>query len=280
MKVAINSGAFLKFYNNDMFEAMNAFKAAGFDAMDFSIMTVQGRPEWDETHFEESAKRLREHAEKLELPITQTHSGGDPIRALKISALCGAKQCVIHPRIIQPHLGHEDANFQKNMEFYSQFAETALKVGCKVGVENMFKWEWNHEIIQHSSCSRPEEFLRYMDALEERFPNAFTAVLDVGHLHVVQVDPADCIRKLGKHLSGLHIHDNCGYADHHAIPGVCKNGLNFASMMEALREIDFKGDFTLEVSHPNQAPALMPATLEFLQAVSRYYADLMEVDQV
>lgn len=279
MKVAINSGAFLKFYNNDMYEAMNAFKAAGFDAMDFSIMTVQGRPEWDETHFEDSAKRLREHAEKIGLPITQTHSGGDGIRCLKISALCGADQCVIHPRIIQPHLGSEDANFQKNMEFYSQFADTALEVGCKVGVENMFKWEWEHEIIQHSSCSRPEEFCRYIDALEEKFPGAFTAVLDVGHVHVVQVDPAECIRKLGKRLSGLHIHDNCGYSDHHAIPGICKGGIDYAAMMEALKEIDFKGDFTLEVSHPNQAPALMPATLEFLQTVSRHYANMMEVDE-
>ncbi len=267
MRISVNTGTLLKYYS--MEEAMTVIKNAGFDSADFSVQSVLGRPEFSEENFEKSAYKLREHSEKIGLPLTQAHSGGDVVRSIKIASICGIETIIVHPRIIVPHVGHEDENFKLNMEFYSKYVDVAREYNVKIGVENMFKWCWNREFIQHSTCSRPEEFVRYMDELNRLYGDVFTACLDIGHVALVSVEPADAIRALGSRLTGLHVHDNFLISDDHTLPGIGK--IDFNAVSDALRDIKYTGEYTLECAF-NQPKELIPLTLEYVANVCRHYA--------
>ena len=83
--------------------------------------------------------------------------------------------------------------------------------------------------------------------------------LDIGHLHRVrshglcQDNSLDFMRKAGKRLKALHIHDNMGNQDDHLFP-FCKKGLNWKLFMSALEENGFDGIFNLEIPGENKAP--------------------------
>lgn len=52
------------------------------------------------------------------------------------------------------------------------------------------------------------------------------------------------IKALGSRLQALHIHDNDKWHDSHQIP--FSMDIDFAAIVEALKEINYKGYFTLE----------------------------------
>ncbi|MBQ7935305.1 MAG: sugar phosphate isomerase/epimerase [Clostridia bacterium] len=268
MKIAMNTGSLMRFYS--MEEALTEIKKAGFDSVDMSVQSVLSHPDWSPENYVETAKRTREHADNLGLPITQAHSGGDWDRSAHIASIMGAKSIVVHPRIILPHVGHEDENFLKNMEFYGKLVPIAEKYNIKIAVENMFKWDLKREVINHSSCSRPDEFVRYMDGLEERYGDLFTACLDIGHVALVGTDPCDVIYALGDRLTALHVHDNDLHTDQHTIPGI--GAIDFHAVSKALKDIHYQGDYALEVGM-KQTKELVPATLDYLAIICRYYAN-------
>lgn len=55
------------------------------------------------------------------------------------------------------------------------------------------------------------------------------------------------IRALGHRLQALHIHDNDRWHDSHQIP--FSMSIDFAPIAAALKEIGYKGWFTLEADH-------------------------------
>ncbi len=55
---------------------------------------------------------------------------------------------------------------------------------------------------------------------------------------------AQMIHTLGDSLAALHIHDNDRWHDSHVLP--MTGSIDFAAVTCALREIDYKGYFTLE----------------------------------
>ena len=49
------------------------------------------------------------------------------------------------------------------MKFYKSLIPYCEEYGIKVAVENMWQYPG---MISHSTCSRPEEFIRYIDELD------------------------------------------------------------------------------------------------------------------
>ena len=82
---------------------------------------------------------------------------------------------------------------------------------------------------------------RYVDAVN---PENFTACLDLGHCGLVGEDCASMIRDMGSRLGCLHIHDNDHIHDSHTLPYLSK--MDWTSILEALADIDYKGNFTYE----------------------------------
>jgi sugar phosphate isomerase/epimerase len=87
-------------------------------------------------------------------------------------------------------------------------------------------------------------------ALVDAYPAALVGlVLDTGHAWVQRKDPAGEIRMAGPRLYGVHLQD-VDYddpKDSHWVP-TC-GGLNWASILQALQDVNYAGMYTLESQH-------------------------------
>lgn len=242
-------------------DAINLMADAGFDAIDFSFhISEEYYGECtDGEAGKEKFKTWRAIAESRGLVFNQAHAPEgssfrdmdrtvrrfhDIRRAIRNASYLGIPIIVVHP--VQ-HLqyceeGVPEQLFEWNMQFYNALKPYAEEYGVKIGVENM--WQMPGGIkIDHSTCSRPEEFVRYIDTLNSEW---FVACLDIGHAPIVGVDPAELIRALGKdRLKALHVHDVDGKGDLHTLPYCSK--INWDSVCSALKEIGYEGDFTYEI---------------------------------
>ena len=75
---------------------------------------------------------------------------------------------------------------------------------------------------------------------------------DTGHVNVYRDDLAGDVRKIGKYLQCLHVHDNRGDWDEHMIP--YKGTIDWQAFLTALKEIGYQGCFSLETYSNKKMP--------------------------
>lgn len=239
-------------------KAIDIFAEVGYDALDYSFFDGEPMRLLQSDDNEEYFKRVRGYANEKGLVFNQSHSPhptsyadeartekrfAETVRAIKYAAVLGAKAIVVHP---YQHLkyaedGVPEKLFEINMEFYRKLIPYCEEYGIKVALENMWQMLGMNK-ISHSTCSRPAEFIKYLDTLDN---DCFTACLDIGHANLCCEDPADFIRALGgKRLGALHVHDVDGANDSHTLPYFGMG--NWDKITKALADIDYKGDFTYE----------------------------------
>lgn len=228
---------------------------AGYDAIDFSFFQKEY---YEEIGNDKFFKNLRNYAESKGLVFNQAHAPfassfededmtkkrfAEITNSMKYASLLGIKNIVVHPCHHMAYCddGVPEKLFEINMKFYNNLKPYCEEYGIKVALENM--WQYiGPQKISHSTCSRPAEFIRYMDELNS---DCFTACLDIGHTILCCEDPADFIRALGgKRLGALHVHDVDGINDLHTLPyfGIC----NWDKVLRALAEVGYMGDLTYE----------------------------------
>ena len=123
-------------------------------------------------------------------------------------------------------------------------------------------------MISHSTCSRPDEFIRYVDELNN---DCMVACLDIGHAVLVREQPDEFIRRLGnKRLKCIHVHDVDGTNDLHTLPFFGITDWN--AVMSALAEIGYNGDLTFEADNfmRNKPLELLPDCVKFMAATGKY----------
>ena len=266
--------------------AIERLAAAGFDAVDMSLFCMS----FDDNVFNTAAYRrraeeLRAFANRLGIGFNQSHAcfGFDwtdsaafteifwpkQTRAIEIAGILGCKSIVIHP-LHGPvcYVGNEEMLFEVNMKFYRALLPYARAAGVKIALENMWQTDTKRGVIDDSVCSRAAELARYIDALDDP---QFIACLDLGHCGLVGEAPADAIRILGHdRLHALHVHDNDFRGDMHTIPYQGK--IDWEGVMQALAEIDYDGDLTMEASYFSERmpPELKAASDRYMVAVGRH----------
>ena len=73
MKLSINMGNYTCRYSDA--ESIEIVKAAGFDAMDWSLMDmVDDKAPFNQDNYRELALELRKICDEKQMPITQTHA--------------------------------------------------------------------------------------------------------------------------------------------------------------------------------------------------------------
>ena len=220
-----------------------------FNAFDFSFCDLDLIKRED---YKEYMKELKEYALEIGIVCNQAHApfptitiGDDGynlmireyiIRSIEAASILGAKIIVIHPA--------NKWRFKENIELFNSFLPYAKAYNIKIGVENM--WERPYpkaETISPCACSLFDDFTKTLEGLD---PNYFVACLDIGHAEMFGKGYAvELIHALGHRLEAIHIHDNDLAHDNHWIPG--QGNINFNDIAIALREINYKGDITLEV---------------------------------
>ena len=118
----------------------------------------------------------------------------------------------------------------------------------KVALENMWQYKdcLGTKAIVHSTCSKPAEFVKYMDGLGN---DCFVGCPDIGHALLLREDPAEFIRILGnEYLKALHVHDVNGFVDTHTLPYYGGMG-DWNCISQALYVIGYGGEFTFEAGN-------------------------------
>lgn len=277
MKLSANTNYIAKQFG--FTKSISMMADAGFDALDFSAFDEEYFTDAHDKAFYTDARKL---AEDRGLFFNQAHapfpsSYGDKIKdeerfnhivaSMKHASWLGVKNIVVHPcqhlEYVRP--GVPEKLFELNMDFYSRLLPYCEEYNIRVAVENMWQYP---QTVSHSTCSRPAEFLRYLNELNN---DHFVACLDTGHALLVKEKPDDMVRILGsRHLQCLHVHDIDGIHDSHTLPyyGIT----DWQSFMEALADIDYQGELTFEASNffKNVPAPLLSESLRYMVAVGRH----------
>lgn len=272
-------------------KAVDILAKAGFDCLDFSFYE-NFQSIYDEKL--EFFKELRKKVEAKGLRFNQAHAPfsssyadeegtkkrfDEIVRSMERAALLGAENIIVHPC---QHLPYEEDGvpeklFEMNMDFYNRLKPYCEEYGIHVAIENMWQYRGSTQKIVHATCSRPEEFIKYVDSLDSEW---FVACLDIGHAMLVCEDPADFVRALGKkRLRALHVHDVDGSRDLHTLPyfGVC----NWEKIMKALAEVGYEGEVTYEADGfiQNKPTELYPEYLKVMEKTGRHLIKIFDNKQ-
>lgn len=283
MKLSTAIGTFERAFG--MKGAIDLLADAGFDALDFTAYYEEYSTD---AYSKEYYTDIRKYAEDKGLYFNQAHgpdgsSFANPernqkryeevIATMKHASYLGVKTIIIHPcqHMNYYKKGNPEKLFEYNMNFYRSLIPYCEEFGIKVALENMWQYPG---MISHSTCSRPEEFIQYVDELNSEW---LVACLDIGHSVVCREQPDAFIRKLGgKRLQNLHIHDVDGTNDSHTLPyfGIT----DWDSVMEALAEVNYTGELTYEAGGflKEKPLELYPQYAKLMEQTGRYLIQKFE----
>ena len=236
-------------------KAIEYYAKAGFDAWDFSMFSMC-KYDWENdvllkndhplagTDYLKFARNLRQVGLDNGIICNQSHAPFPTRcaqirsyykRAIECTAEAGGKICIIHP--------DNNKSAEENAEIYLELLPFAKEHDIKIATENMFNWDNEKDMAVFAACATPESFNAHLDAVNDEY---FTACLDIGHaeMDAIETNAPLMIRALGDRLSALHIHDNDKRHDSHQIP--FSMNINFDEVVAALKDINYKGYFTLE----------------------------------
>ncbi len=283
MKLSTTTGHLHEYFGLE--KAIDILASSGYDAIDFSQFDkFVYEADFGKDYYTE----IRKSAESKGVYFNQSHAPfgssfkdeektkkrfDEIVTAIKRASYLGVQNIIVHPC---QHLeydveGNPEKLFEYNMDFYKKLIPYCEEYEIKVALENM--WQYTG-YINHSTCSSPDEFIRYIDELNN---DCFVACLDIGHAALVREDPDEFIKKLGnKRLKCLHVHDVDGVNDSHTLPFY--GNINWEKVMKALADIDYKGDLTFEAdSFMEEKPVELLPDCELLMAkTGRYLIDLFE----
>ena len=254
MKSSTEIGSFARYIGYE--RAVEAVAKTGFDAFDLSLISLADynydtkvgvlnelNP-FNKPNYLALAKKLKQIGLDNGIICNQSHAPfpvADKViktlikKCIEITAEAGGEYCIIHP--------NNFLSASENAEMFFDLISFGKEHGVKIATENM--WGWNKEIERAfpMACGTPEDFNAHLDAVNDDY---LVACLDVGHAEMLgdKVNAADFVRALNKRLHCLHIHDNDRWKDLHLIPFASK--IDFAPIVKALKEINYKGYFTLE----------------------------------
>lgn len=252
MKLGIINTAYgASFENPDGYRQM---KAHGYDYTDF-----QGLADFDSPYYTnpDLALREREAAEAAGIRFSQLHSLWpthettaegleEKVRymekALEIAPLLGCPRVVFHSEMpLGWDTDDEALAWRANERFIARVLPAAERANVILCLENM--------PMKALSFSRVENMIRMV----EQFDHPLLGMcFDTGHAAVFGDDCADAVRRIGRYLQALHIHDNDGTADQHRLPG--DGIIDWERLRVALREVGFDGAFSFETELSRDLP--------------------------
>lgn len=260
-------------------KAVRILCESGFDGIDFSMFDLDEEPcILNTSGYKDHLKKLIDIADSYGVTFEQAHAPFPSARegnaefnafmfeklkkAIEVAGILDAKIIVVHP------VQFSTDQKERNLELYRSLEPFAAEYGVRIALENM----WGRKEIDGVNkivpnvCSVASEFNDYFDSLNS---SNFTTCLDLGHCGLVGDDAASMIRDMNSRLGCLHIHDNDFIHDSHTLPYTMK--MDWDSILNALGEVDYKGNFTYEADYfmKRFPDDLLPACERFMHDVGR-----------
>ncbi len=184
-------------------------------------------------------------------------------RAIRVSAMLGVKWAVAHPVQVagEGELDRE-ADIAYNHLIYDKYVELASSLGVGIAFENMA----DVELTRRRFGVTPDE----LNALIDSFGSEYVAACwDFGHGNRSFADQSSVLKRLGSRLRATHLDDNRGKDDLHTIPYF--GTVDWGKVIGALREINYPGDLTYELSIcKRMPPELLEPTVLYARQVGEY----------
>lgn len=150
-------------------------------------------------------------------------------RGINLAKRVGAKIIDIHP-------GRVEIDPNKNFEALAKNIRKVMKMSKKYRI----KISLENSLGQRVLCGKPEDLLRIVDSVK-----GLGITFDAGHANVMNLNPTKYFKKVKGFVINMHLHDNSGKTDEHALFG--KGNINFKSLLKECKNADYCGPFILEL---------------------------------
>jgi sugar phosphate isomerase/epimerase len=170
---------------------------------------------------------LREHEDKV-------------ARSMTIADRMGVPWGVIHGYHYNNIFGvSKEENIRMNVEMFQRLQDRVQPKTLGLAFENIMRSEFASPDTLVALCEKASPY------------GKVGVCWDTGHANLSDgIDQAESIRRLGAWLKCLHVHDNHGVTDEHILPMM--GTIEWRSIMQALREINYTGDFVYESAQPTK----------------------------
>ena len=249
MKIATTTGDFGFWCKTDE-ECIRELHRAGFRYIDLSMYSFTHDCAYMQENWREEVLKIKSLADSLGMQFVQAHSqGGNPlsedkahvefllaatIRSIEICQLLGIKSTVVHSGW-GPGVSKEEW-FEKNKQFYEKLFPAMERCGVNVLCENSTKA--NMQGMYYINTGKDmREFIKYVNHPQ------IHGCWDTGHANCEGAQYEE-IMAIGDELYAIHYNDNRGGLDEHV--ALFLGTLNHDEVLHALRDVGFKGYFTLE----------------------------------
>ena len=292
MLTSSSSGSLIRRVGHE--EAFSIFETVGLEAMDYpvdsyikDVEALEGTNVFglSEEQVFEKFTDIREIADRHHVKIGQTHAAfgryepsitdgflHTTLMDIVATAALGAPATVIHPIVLpgRKYKEKRQENFELNMRFLGKLVPYLEKYHVKAAVENVMVAD-EQGVVHESECSDPNDLVRYMEELGDE---DFCVCPDLGHFSLTEKDTGytvgDCLRVIGKHVGVVHIQETDRIHDSHVVPYSFYGSMDWDDIIQAFRDIDFKGVLNFEVM-----PYIKPFPTELLCSVAmRHISDV------
>ena len=177
----------------------------------------------------------------------------------------GLPHLVIHPGGRRKTESDAEKNeiISLNLDAFARLAEIASGFGVKFCIENMMErigqgpWRLG---------ARISDLNEIIDAVGS---DALGICFDSSHANVTKLDMSQAIHECGHRLLATHISDNDGSGDQHKLP--FGGNIDWESVISALKDIDYRQLFNLEIPGENKAPVpVRDARLRYAREIWEY----------
>lgn len=200
------------------------------------------------------------------------------IACIKATHYLGAKYIVILPIVHAQRRYDRYANegYQATKAFYQMLLPALEQYGITCLLQNAYNNDFYYVYPCATIFSNANEMVKMCDELGQQFK----ICLDLGHCALTQDFAHDSIRAAKDMLVSVHINDNPGWCDLHALPfvkfgkpiGLYPTSVDWQKAIEALKEINYNGilSFNIQVPGPD---ALIKDGYIYLNEVANYFCN-------
>ncbi len=238
---------------------------AGFSCMDVSFFYcfLKDSPYYDAAYREKIVREYLDAFDEFGMTPVQSHEpASNPIGndngefyfkkaslAMPMAGELGCPSYTVHPGKMNEGMLSRDEFISKNVASIGRLIPMAEKYGMMILVENIGAPGDGYY------ATNADELCELVDAFDHEL---VAANWDVGHANLNGCNQYESIKKLGKRLRGIHVHDNRGTISN-ATPFSCDlhlppfmGNIDFEGVMRALKEIGYPGTLNFEVDYPNR----------------------------
>ena len=273
-----------------LIDCMRRIATLGYRDLDLSLTRMMNPDsEFNGESWESLAHDVRNEADRLGVRFVQGHlpfrkkayNYNDPEeaafmqkatdRSIEIAGICGAQCMVVHPiRGAAFPAEAVEENIRENMRVYSHVLEVAHEKNIKLAFENLPDWPG----MGRTFGGVASELIALIDAYNDPLVGA---CWDFGHANLNYSKDTQVygIRKLGKRLIAVHVHDNKGKGDDHVVP--FSGNIVWEDVIKAVKDTGFDGYWVPEVTLQNNMPDfLKDDAMKFVDLVARRMIEMYD----